>query len=202
VIVPALVAAVRALGRLRGRALFRATVVAASVTSLAGAACSGVKEERIGIDAPSGSEQQFGPVADFLEHRCGSLDCHGEVGRNLRVWGCEGMRLDAADIPSCNRLIGGRPTTPDEHQATYRSLVGLEPATMSQVVENGGKDPDLLTFVRKAIGLEGHAGGVLIAPGDSQDQCIVSWLQGSTDSDACVQAVLQPTFPMPDAAAE
>ena len=27
-------------------------------------------------------------------HRCGSLDCHGQTGRNLRIWGCEGMRLD------------------------------------------------------------------------------------------------------------
>jgi hypothetical protein len=186
----------------RSRTVLRSVVLAASAASLAAAACSSVKQEQIGTDAPSGSEQQFGPVADFLEHRCGSLDCHGEVWRNLRIWGCEGMRLDASDIPSCNRLIGGRPTTPDEHQATYRSLVGLEPATMSQVVENQGKDPELLTFVRKARGTEGHAGGALITPGDSQDECIVSWLRGSTDSDACVQAVLQPTFPMPDSAAE
>jgi hypothetical protein len=81
-----------------------------AVTLAAG--CSGVQQEQIGIDAPSDSEQEFGPVADYLEHRCGSLDCHGQVGRNLRIWGCEGMRLDPTDIPSCNRLIGGRPTTP------------------------------------------------------------------------------------------
>jgi hypothetical protein len=182
--------------------VLRSILLAVSAASFTGAACSSVKQESIGIDAPSGSEQQFGPVGDFLEHRCGSLDCHGEVWRNLRVWGCEGMRLDGGDIPSCNRLIGGRPTTTDEHQATYRSLVGLEPATMSRVVEDQGRDPELLTFVRKARGTEGHAGGALITPGDSQDECIVSWLRGSTDSDACVQAVLQPTFPMPDASAE
>jgi hypothetical protein len=184
------------------RTRLRAAIAAAAGASFALAACSSVKDERIGILAPSDSEQQFGPVGDFLDHRCGSLDCHGAIWRNLRVWGCEGQRLSAGDIPSCNRLIGGRPTTPDEHQATYRSLVGLEPATMSAVVEGHGEHPELLTFVRKARGTEGHAGGALIVPGDPQDTCVVTWLEGATDTDACVKAVLQPTFPMPDGSAE
>jgi hypothetical protein len=173
-------------------------IVIASVGCIV-AACSGVQEEEIGIDAPSGSEQEFGPVGDYLDHRCGSLDCHGQVGRNLRIWGCEGMRLDPADIPSCNRLVGGRPTTPAEHQATYRSLVGLEPNVMSTVVRGHGKDPLLLTFMRKATGLESHTGGALIVPGDDQYQCIVSWLAGNTSSTECASAISNPKFPMPDA---
>jgi hypothetical protein len=166
------------------------------------AGCSGVQQEQIGIDAPSDSEQEFGPVGDYLEHRCGSLDCHGQVGRNLRIWGCEGMRLDPTDIPSCNRLLGGRPTTPQEHQATYRSLVGLEPNVMSAVVEGHGQDPELLTFMRKATGLEAHAGGQLIAQGDDQYDCIVSWLAGNTDLAECAMAISNPKFPMPDASSE
>ncbi len=184
------------------RSWVRASIGAAAAASFALAACSSVKDDRIGILAPSDSEQQFGPVGDYLDHRCGSLDCHGAIWRNFRVWGCEGARLSPDDIPSCNRLIGGRPTTPDEHQATYRSLVGLEPATMSEVVAGHGEHPELLTFVRKARGTEGHAGGALIVPGDSQDECVVSWLQGATDTDACVKAVLEPTFPMPDGSVE
>src|SRR5579872_3543254 len=162
------------------------------------AGCSGVPQQQIGIEAPSSSEQQFGLVADFLDHRCGSLDCHGQVGRNLEIWGCEGLRLDPQDIPSCDRLIGGRKTTPAEHAATYRSLVGLEPAVMSTVVMGHAQHPELLTFVRKARGTEAHVGGQLWTAGDDQDTCITSWLAGSTDSAACVNADSFPLFPMPD----
>jgi hypothetical protein len=167
------------------------------------AGCSGVEQEQIGIEAPSSSEQEFGPVGDYLDHRCGSLDCHGQVGRNLRIWGCEGMRLDPTAISSCNRLIpGAGPTTPAEHQATYRSLVGLEPNVMSAVVAGHGKDPELLTFMRKATGLESHAGGQLVDVGDSQYVCLVSWLGGDTNSAACANAIENPKFPMPDASFE
>jgi hypothetical protein len=160
------------------------------------AACSSVQQGRIGIDAPDDSELGFGPVADYLDHRCGSLDCHGQIGRNLRIWGCNGMRLDQFDIPSCDRSVfGGNPTTAAEHQATYRSLVGLEPTVMSTVVAGGGREPELLTFVRKARGLETHKGGQLITPGDDQDTCVVSWLAGATNTSACSAALAYPAFP-------
>jgi hypothetical protein len=166
------------------------------------AGCSTVPSDlRIGLDAPDGSEQGFGPVADYLDHRCGSLDCHGQVGRNLRIWGCEGMRLAPTDIPQCSRALGGSGTTPAEHQATYRSLVGLEPAVMSAVVAGGGMHPELLTFVRKARGTESHKGGTLITPGDAQDTCVTSWLSGNTSTAACAAAIGFPMFPT-DASAE
>jgi len=158
--------------------------------------CSTVPSDlRVGVDAPSASEQSFGPVADYLDHRCGTLDCHGQVGRNLRIWGCEGMRLESTDVPQCSRQLGGRATTPAEHQETYRSLVGLEPAVMSAVVAGGGHDPELLTFVRKARGAETHRGGTLITPGDPQDDCITSWLTGTTSMSACASAIGFPAFP-------
>jgi hypothetical protein len=176
-----------------------AWLVAFGVTLLSAAAvssCSAVPADaRIGIDAPNGSEAQFGIVGDYLEHRCGSLDCHGQVGRNLRIWGCEGMRLDPKAIPVCSVPLGGSPTTPAEHQATYRSLVGLEPTVMSTVVADHGAHPELLTFVRKARGLEAHKGGVLITPGDDQDVCITTWLAGQTDVTACANAIGYPMFP-------
>jgi hypothetical protein len=156
------------------------------------ASCSGVTQTRIGIDAPSDSMDQFLPVSGFLDHRCGSLDCHGQPGRNLRIWGCDGMRLDPKDVPGC--LPPGRGTTQEEDQATYRSLVGLEPTVMSVVVAGGGQHPELLTFVRKARGIETHKGGKLITPGDAQDICITSWLQGSTKTDQCATAVGIPSF--------
>jgi hypothetical protein len=178
-----------------------AVVTAAACAGIA-ASCSPVPSDlRIGVDAPDGSEMQFGPVAEYLDERCGTLDCHGTMSRNLRIWGCEGMRLDPSDIPQCDRRMGGTGTTPAEHQATYRSLVGLEPAVMSYVVETHGLHPELLTFVRKARGIESHKGGKLITPGDNQDVCITSWLTGSTNAMACGLAIGFPMFPN-DASAE
>lgn len=163
--------------------------------------CSSVaSDDRIGVDAPSGSQQQFWPVADYLDQRCGTLDCHGTIGRNLRIWGCEGMRLDPKSTPlSCLRP---NQTTAAEYNATYRSLVGLEPAVMSYVFDHQGQDPELLTFVRKARGIESHKGGTLITPGDPQDNCITSWLKGKTDVTQCAMAITYPMFPMGDASVE
>ncbi|MGH7438807.1 MAG: hypothetical protein ACRENE_24230 [Polyangiaceae bacterium] len=168
--------------------------------------CASVPSDgRIGIDAPSSSDDQFHTVSDFLDHRCGSLDCHGTVGRNFRVWGCEGMRLEAKDIPGCSRGTGGSPTTADEREATYRSLVGLEPAVMSEVVDHHG-DPAQLTFIRKQRGAEAHKGGKLVIPGDLQDRCVTSWLGGNTDVSACLAATDTmtgfPMFPALDASTE
>jgi hypothetical protein len=161
------------------------------------AACSeAASETRMGITAPNASEEAWGPVSDFLNHRCGSLDCHGRPERNLQIWGCQGMRLLSTDVSICSRAKGGRRTTPEEHTATYRSLVGLEPAIMSAVVEGRGS-PELLTFVRKARGSEAHKGGALMAPGDAQDLCITSWLSGQTNLKACSDAFVQPKFPPP-----
>jgi hypothetical protein len=187
--------------RRRSKAWLRFALAASATAGLV-LACSGVAEHPIGIVAPSESEDQFGLLANYLDHRCGSLDCHGQVGRNLRIWGCEGMRLDDADIPSCTVSLGGRPTTVAEHQATYRSLVGLEPTVMSLVVEDHGQDPERLTFIRKARGIEPHAGGALIVPGDVQDVCITSWLAGSTNVAACASAFTFPAYPMPDASTD
>ena len=106
------------------------------------------------------------------------------------------MCLAPTDASIRSRAKGGRRTTPEEHLATYRSLVGLEPAVMTTVVENHGFRPELLTFVRKARGSEAHKGGALIAPGDAQDQCITTWLAGQTNLKACSDAFVQPKFPV------
>jgi hypothetical protein len=184
----------------KGRSGFFASAVAIAfaLASADGASsCSDVPTHaRIGIDAPNGSEAEFGPVADYLEHRCGTLDCHGQMDRNLRIYGCEGTRLDPETAPGCSPPpLGGGFTTPAEHTGTYRSLVGLEPSVMSQVVADHGLHPELLTFVRKARGLEAHKGGTLITPGDDQDVCITSWLAGKTDTTACGLALGYPMFP-------
>lgn len=105
------------------------------------------------------------------------------------------MRLSGGDVSICKRSLGGRSTTEEEHRATYRSIVGLEPAVMSEVVANHGSDPELLTFIRKPRGTEAHKGGKLFVPGDDQDVCLTSWLSGRTNLTACNNAFESPVFP-------
>jgi hypothetical protein len=129
----------------------------------------------------------FPAVATMLIQACGTLDCHGTVARNLRLYGDTGLRLRATDVPST--LI---PTTDDEIAQDYASVVGLEPEIMSQVVASGGANPEQLTFLAKALGIQAHQGGAVIAQGDPRDTCITTWLQGHADPASCTAALSLP----------
>lgn len=169
---------------MRAPAFLAALALLSGVCAILALSCSSTTNTRIGIDAPPFTDESFGPLGDYLDHRCGTADCHGQPGRNLRIWGCEGMRLEAGAVPVCSpkingvKIPGAGPTTVAEHQATYRSLVGLEPQVMTEVwdgcknqVDDAGNalyppgsscHPELLTFVQKARGAQAHKGGQLI----------------------------------------
>lgn len=135
----------------------------------------------------------FPDVAQALEHRCGMLDCHGTIYRNMRLYGNESLRLLPTDRP----LSPPHPcTTSGEVDEDFNSVVGLEPELMSAVVADHGANPERLTFVRKPLGLESHKGGVVMQAGDDLDVCIRTWLGGQTQTAAC-QRVGPPTFPPP-----
>jgi hypothetical protein len=129
----------------------------------------------------------FPAVSAMLLQACGTLDCHGTVARNLRLYGDTGLRVSPTDVPST--LI---PTTAEEVSQSYDSVVGLEPEIMSQVVASGGADPERLTFIRKARGTESHKGGAVVVPGDPRDVCMTTWLQGHADAVACAAALNLP----------
>jgi hypothetical protein len=121
----------------------------------------------------------FEPVDDVLQPSCGTLDCHGQEGRNLRLYGGRGLRLS----PLGNSADD--PTSPAEYDQSYLAIVGLEPEVMSDVVAEGGQHPERLTLVRKARNVEHHKGGKLFEAGDDRDRCLTSWLAGTLDRDAC-----------------
>jgi hypothetical protein len=126
----------------------------------------------------------FPPVADVLVHRCGTLDCHGKVGRNLRLYGHEGLRLSPTD-----RATSAASTTVAEYDENFLSVVVLEPELMGVVVSEGGASPERLTLVRKPRGTEHHKGDVIWNAGDSGDRCLTSWLGGHVDTAACTEAL-------------
>lgn len=130
------------------------------------------------------ARDHFPAVASAMQHRCATLDCHGQEGRNLRLYGFGGLRLSTVDSPIMDPTVD--PTTVAELDASYASTVGLEPEALWQVVTQGA-DPNQLSLVRKTRGVEKHKGGQLARTGDALDRCLVLWLTGKADPIPCEQ---------------
>lgn len=133
------------------------------------------------------SPEKFFRVSNMLSARCGSLDCHGESGRNLRLYGKFGLRWADDGVP------GDGPTTQEEHDANYASVLALEPETLNEVARDGGSDPERLTLVRKGLELEAHKGGQALNA--EAKRCFVSWLEGEVDEKVCFSAAVLPKPP-------
>jgi hypothetical protein len=102
----------------------------------------------------------------------------------MRLYGSAGLRSCPSDrpfVPACD--------TSDEVDQDYQSVVGLEPEVMGAVVAAGGANPDQLTMMRKARGLESHKGGQIWSQGDDSDTCLTSWLASNTDLTACANGL-------------
>jgi hypothetical protein len=167
---------------------------------------------------PGYTQFRDGKVSYFLERRCGTLDCHGQPGRPLRIYGRSGLRLP--------NQAGNRPnvgdTSEEEVASNYRSVVGLEPEVLNRVVAAGAPgaetprsvadcslsgEPQVpclhhLLLVAKPLacnplashGCSGtpvgveHKGGPVIAVNDDGYSCIQTWLQNNVDADRCTRA--------------
>jgi hypothetical protein len=126
-------------------------------------------------------------VSAYMERRCGTLDCHGNENRWMRLYGRLGLR-----DPAENNVTGGKPTTLAELKANYGSVCSVEPEKTAAAVEDQGQSAELLLVVQKARGIEAHKGGAVVKPGSSGDNCIAGWLRGddaATVAAACQQAI-------------
>jgi hypothetical protein len=169
-----------------------AVAVVSSATLAATQACSGTPDSSAVTEVVAPDFNQFkgagaasgqAPVSRLLEKRCGTLDCHGQVNRPLRIYGQFGLRFtdDAGNQPG----VGA--TTDTEYLANYQSVIGVQPEIMSLVVQ--GKDPpESLMLLRKPLQLERHKGGAVFVSGDDAYQCLTSWLGGQAALDACFRA--------------
>lgn len=158
----------------------RCRLLSATGIALALVAACSTPDNGLRIDPLGPPPADFDAVVVPLDYRCGSLDCHGSPRRNLRIYGYGGQRLAPGDTPE------SPPTpTPAEVAATYDAIVGLEPDVMRAVTLAKGEGAERLTFVRKARGEEAHKGGRRIVPGDDADACVLSWLRGAVDVEAC-----------------
>jgi hypothetical protein len=123
-------------------------------------------------------------VGTFMEKRCGALDCHGQIGRPLRIYSANGLRKH--DGP--NGARDTRETQPDEKSDNYYSVVGLEPEQISlSRVSEGAYDDFLL--LKKPISIEGggvrHKGGPVLRSTDSGFDCLISWISGNANKAKC-----------------
>jgi hypothetical protein len=172
-----------------------ACVVAGTVGSLQ--ACKAPNADDITeVDAPpfdqfAGANLPAGQagVSRVLEKRCGTLDCHGQVGRALRIYGVDGLRFEQ---PDSTAEPGQGATTQLELEANYQSVIGLQPEIMTLVHELQAP-PEALLLMRKPLQLERHKGGPVFVEGDDAYNCLASWLAsggdaGSTDFTACGNA--------------
>ncbi|MSP26015.1 MAG: hypothetical protein EXR75_12810 [Myxococcales bacterium] len=127
-------------------------------------------------------------VSELMERRCGTLDCHGNDYRPLRIYSENGLRS-----PREGNRTAGVATTDAEREDNYVSLCAIEPEQMQKVVSSpGGSAVNTLLLVRKARGQEGHKGGKVFNPFDDADKCVVGWLRGDSNksvSAACESAL-------------
>lgn len=183
--------------RLRNRAIRSACVTA--VVSCAAFSCSVTPDpaSTVTILEPSYSEFVGGGsngsgVHTFLENQCGTLDCHGQVGRPLRIYSVDGLRE-----PNDAGLVSGAGSlTSSELYANFLSVIGLTPEEMNRVVA-GLDPPTQLLLLQKPMGLESHKGGVRILQGDPMYMCLTSWLEAPSgeapfNTVACNQAAALP----------
>ena len=141
--------------------------------------CASVVQGRSDVAVPD--RAQFEQVADAISQSCATLDCHGQIGRNFRMYWGRGLRLLPTDRP------GEGATTTEEYDETYKSLVALEPYKLDAVVK-GTTSPESLTLVRKGRGVEHHKGNAMLVPGSDADRCLVTWLANAIDTEACTRA--------------
>ena len=151
-----------------------------------GTACSSPDAARISPLALPDRTQFTTSVSPFMERRCGALDCHGQIGRPLRIFSQFGLRMKKGP----NGTRDTNPTTAEELTANYFATVGLEPEDISDSLLTKGAFNDFL-LLKKPLSIEGggvrHKGGPVLRSGDVGFDCLYSWISGQVNAANCVE---------------
>ncbi len=133
---------------------------------------------------PDGGAPAGASVSEYMDRRCGTLDCHGSAERPLRLYGRLGLRE-----PTQLNVSGGAATTPLEATDNYAAACNIQPEQTAAVVADDGASGELLLIVEKARGIEAHKGGQIVTEGSPGDNCIAGWAR--EDDPAMVAAACQ-----------
>jgi hypothetical protein len=138
---------------------------------------------------PDKEEFINGGVSAMMEARCGTLDCHGQIGRPLRIYGQRGLRLEIPD----QDLRDNRPTTLNERIENYQSVIGLEPEGLSDTVMTDGRYTNHQLLLKplddQSVGVR-HKGGPVLQFGNNDPGwlCLYGWVSNRPDRQACIDA--------------
>lgn len=167
------------------RMALAAWLTAVSVVVL-GTACSSPNPGQISPLALPDRAEFTASVSPFMESRCAALDCHGQVGRPLRLYSQFGLRMKMGP----NGTRDTNPTTAEERTANYFATVGLEPEDISDSFVTKGAFSDFL-LLKKPLSIEGggvrHKGGPVLRSGDLGFDCLYSWISGKVNASNCVE---------------
>jgi hypothetical protein len=130
------------------------------------------------------SSMGFDLVSPVLEIRCGTLDCHGSIYRNMRIFGHYGARLSSSDS------TGNQLTSDAEIQRNYESVTAIDPENLATIVAKHGQGFDNWMVVLKGENAVEHKGGARMKKGDDTYNCLLSWVNGAVDMNACTQAAM------------
>ena len=171
------------------RAQLRSVIAALAAAALAAvsSSCSlGTESGEFG-ELPDKASFIDNKVSLFMEVRCGGLDCHGQEGRPLRIYGQTGLRRR----PREDGLRDNSPTTDEERTENYLSVVGLEPEAMAECFESKGEKFETFQLLKKPLDIENdgirHKGGPVLRPTQSDPgwQCLYGWVSDSVDAAQC-----------------
>ncbi len=177
-----------------------ASFVAIFAASVSSSGCANVETDRItDVQGPSFDDFETKGVSGFLEVRCGSLDCHGQAGRPLRIYSGRGLRADN----DAGFYSGSSGTSHAEVVQNYYAVMGLQPEVLRRVVEGARRisdgetltadeafdaDPARLYLVTKPRNQIVHKGGAVVAVDSPGDKCMRTWLTLATDQASCVKS--------------
>lgn len=142
-------------------------------------------------DLPNYETFKSAKVSDFMEHRCGGLDCHGQEGRPLRIYGQWGLRLKAGEKGKRNTTA----TSEEERVENYRSVVGLEPENLAKCFASQGTNVETFQLLKKPLDISGfgirHKGGPVLRAQESDAgwQCLFGWVSGKVDPADCAEGM-------------
>ena len=167
------------------RLAFGAWLTFASVALCSGAGSGCVDSTHISQIAYPDRTEYKTSVSPFMEKKCGALDCHGQIGRPLRIYSQFGLRKTAA-----GGVRDTGPTTDAELTDNYFATDGLEPEDISDSLLSNGAFNDFL-LLKKPLDISGggvrHKGGPVLRGGDPGFDCLYSWISGKVNAANCVE---------------
>ena len=172
----------------------KAALLVVVLAALATAATSCATEAQTTVSAlPDSASFITNDVSLFMERRCGSLDCHGQTGRPMRLYSVWGLRLDEGT----NGARDTNATTDKERMQNYSAVVGLEPERLQEIFNTpAGVAPnfDDYQLLLKPLDIVGgvvrHKGGPVLRQTTSDDGwvCLSGWVTNNVDKIACDNA--------------